>query len=93
MQAIERNDPRTRGVIVLGLEAPEDELAASFSLAAKFPLVKGFAVGRTIFSQAARDWLADRLDDEAAVETMAKNYARLCRIWDEARSRATEKAA
>ena len=72
VQAIERNDPRTRGVIVLGLEAPEDELAASFLLAAKFPLVKGFAVGRTIFSQAARDWLAYRLDDEAAVETMAK---------------------
>ena len=41
VEAIERNDPRTRGIVVLGLDAPEDELAASFALAAKFPLVKG----------------------------------------------------
>ena len=79
--------------LVLGLEAPEDELAASFLLAARFPLVKGFAVGRTIFGQPAQAWLAGRLDDAAAVETMVQNYSRLCRIWDEARSRATEKAA
>ena len=32
--------------MVLGLNAPEAELAASFALAAKQPLVKGFAVGR-----------------------------------------------
>ena len=32
VEAIERNDPRTRGVVVLGLDAPEDELAASFAL-------------------------------------------------------------
>jgi hypothetical protein len=32
--------------VVLGLNAPEAELAASFALAAKQPLVKGFAVGR-----------------------------------------------
>ncbi|MFZ5965070.1 bifunctional 5-dehydro-2-deoxygluconokinase/5-dehydro-2-deoxyphosphogluconate aldolase, partial [Thalassococcus sp. BH17M4-6] len=43
--AIERNDPRTRGIVVLGLDAPEEELAASFALAARQPLVKGFAVG------------------------------------------------
>ena len=92
-QAIERNDSRTRGIVVLGLDAPEDELAASFALAAKFPLVKGFAVGRTIFGQAARDWLAGALSDEAAVEMMAHGFARLCRVWDDARSRATQEAA
>ena len=31
------------------------------------PLVKGFAVGRTIFAEAARDWLAGAIDDAAAV--------------------------
>jgi 5-dehydro-2-deoxygluconokinase len=93
VDAIEQNDPRTRGIVVLGLDAPEDELAASFALAARFPLVKGFAVGRTIFGQTARDWLAGKVEDATAVETMAGNYARLCRIWDEARSGPEEKTA
>src|SRR5690606_21936001 len=84
--AIERNDPNTRGIVVLGLDAPEAELAESFALAARQPLVRGFAVGRTIFGQAARDWLAGRIDNDRAVALMADNYARLCRIWDEARA-------
>ncbi|NRG16254.1 5-dehydro-2-deoxygluconokinase [Rhizobiales bacterium] len=92
VDAIERNDPHTRGIVVLGLDAPEDELAASFALAAGQPLVKGFAVGRTIFGQAARDWMAGMITDEEAVRMMADNYTRLCRIWDEARSRAAGEA-
>jgi 5-dehydro-2-deoxygluconokinase len=47
--AIEAHDRHTRGILVLGLDAPEEELAASFETAAGFDLVKGFAVGRTIF--------------------------------------------
>ena len=91
VQSIERNDSRTRGIVVLGLDAPEDELTACFALAARFPLVKGFAVGRTIFGQAARDWLLGRIDDTSAVSAMAETFARLCRAWDEARTRAKEK--
>ncbi|MXN64201.1 5-dehydro-2-deoxygluconokinase [Stappia sp. GBMRC 2046] len=93
VEAIEKNDPRTRGIVVLGLEAPESELAASFALAARQPLVKGFAVGRTIFGQTARDWMSGKIADEEAVRTMADNYTRLCRIWDEARSRASGERA
>ena len=55
--------------------------------------VKGFAVGRTIFGQAARDWFAGRGDDEGAVATMTQTFARLCRVWDEARIRASQEAA
>jgi len=86
--AIERNDPRTRGIVVLGLDAPESELAASFALAARQPLVKGFAVGRTIFGDAARNWMAGRISDQEAVTGMARNYRRLCGIWDTARAHA-----
>ena len=93
VDAITRNDPRTRGIVVLGLDAPEDELAASFALAAKQPLVKGFAVGRTIFGDAARRWLQGRMSDTDAVAQMADRYTRLCRIWDDARRGAKEDAA
>jgi 5-dehydro-2-deoxygluconokinase len=88
VDAIERNDPRTRGIVVLGLDAPEEDLAASFALAAQQPLVKGFAVGRTIFGQVARDWMAGKIADDAAVAAMAETYARLCAVWDEARAKA-----
>ncbi len=87
-KAIADNDPYTRGIVVLGLDAPEDELATSFAEAARYPLVKGFAVGRTIFADAARKWLAGELTDEAAVADMVSRYGRLCRIWDTARAEA-----
>jgi 5-dehydro-2-deoxygluconokinase len=93
VNAITRNDPRTRGIVVLGLDAPEDELAASFALAAKQPLVKGFAVGRTIFGDAARGWMQGQMSDTEAVTQMADRYTRLCRIWDDARRGAQEDAA
>lgn len=86
--AIEDHDRHTRGIVVLGLDAPEAELAASFAVAAAFPLVRGFAVGRTIFGTVAREWFAGRLDDAAAVAVMAERYARLCGIWDRARAAA-----
>ena len=85
VEAIERNDPYTRGIVVLGLDAPEAELAASFAMAAKQPLVKGFAVGRTIFGDAARAWMAGDISDAEAIDMMRGRYQRLCEIWDQAR--------
>ena len=83
-RAIEENDSRTRGIVVLGLDAPMDRLVAGLAEAARVPLVKGFAVGRTIFGDAARAWMTGALDDVGAVDLMAERYAALCRAWDEA---------
>ena len=91
--AIESHDTHTRGIVVLGLDAPEQDLSASFQIAARFDLVKGFAVGRTIFGDAARAWLKGEIDNTAAVEQMVTRYARLCEIWDAARGKAREQAA
>lgn len=93
ISAIEKNDRNTRGIVVLGLDAPEAELAASFEIAAAFDLVKGFAVGRTIFGDVARAWMSGQVEDDAAVAEMAKRYQRLCNVWDESRAAAREKAA
>lgn len=90
--AITRNDPYTRGIVVLGLAAAESALRDSFQVAARYPLVKGFAVGRTIFGAAAEAYMKDAITAEEAVTQMAENYARLCAIWDEARARAKEAA-
>ncbi|MDI6838147.1 MAG: DUF2090 domain-containing protein, partial [Rhizobiaceae bacterium] len=82
-----RNDPYARGIVVLGLDAPAAELEESFALAARFDLVKGFAVGRTIFGDAARGWLAGAVTDAGAVEEMAARYSSLCAVWDKARAK------
>ncbi|EJB07054.1 hypothetical protein Rleg9DRAFT_6029 [Rhizobium leguminosarum bv. trifolii WSM597] len=89
--AIEQNDPNTRGIVVLGLDAPEAELAASFKVAAAFDLVRGFAVGRTIFGDVARRWMKGELDDGQAISEMAGRFRSLCSIWDKARWAAKEK--
>lgn len=93
VDAINRNDPHTRGIVVLGLDAPPEELFASFKIAAQQPLVKGFAVGRTIFSESARAWLRGDLDDATAITQMANQYQALCEVWDRARAAATSTAA
>ena len=93
VSAIEHHDPRTRGIVVLGLDAPLDELSASFELAAGQKLVKGFAVGRTIFSDAARAWMKGEMTDDAAVAQMTERYGQLCETWENARRKASGKQA
>jgi 5-dehydro-2-deoxygluconokinase len=83
---ITARDRHVQGVVVLGLGQGEDELTSAFRLAAKQPLIKGFAVGRTIFAKAAAEWMAGKLDDQAAIDMMAGNFARLCAVWDQARA-------
>ena len=83
--AINAHDPYCRGIVVLGLDAPREDLAASFAAAARHDLVKGFAVGRTIFAGAARAWLKGDMTDAQAQADMATRFADLCNIWDQAR--------
>ena len=74
--------------MVLGLGSSEADLAQCFAEAARHPLVKGFAVGRTIFAEPARKWMAGDVTDAEAVSEMAGNFSRLCAVWDKARAAA-----
>ena len=78
---IKRNDPWCRGVVLLGLEAPEGELEAAFAACRDAPIVKGFAIGRTIFNDAADKWLAGRIGDDEAIDDMARRFLRLTNAW------------
>jgi 5-dehydro-2-deoxygluconokinase len=82
--AINARDSHVQGIVVLGLGQSEAELASSFRLAANYPLVKGFAVGRTIHGDVGRAWMAGEVDDTTAIATMADNFRRLVTVWDEA---------
>jgi 5-dehydro-2-deoxygluconokinase len=83
---IAQHDRHCRGVVVLGLEADERALEASFAAAARFPVCKGFAVGRSIFADAARRWFAGTARDAEVVDEVAERYARLIALWQRART-------
>jgi 5-dehydro-2-deoxygluconokinase len=84
-QVIARHDPYCRGVLLLGLEASEEELWQGFRASAGQALCKGFAVGRTLFADAATAWFADELDDAGVVAEVAARYQRLVRMWQAVR--------
>lgn len=84
-EVIERNDPHCRGVLVLGLQASVSKLENSFFVAAPHAICKGFAVGRSIFAEAAARWFANQMDDTELVTDIAERYARLIKLWDNAR--------
>lgn len=84
-EAILRHDPLCRGIVLLGLSAPQDELLEGILSAAPFPLVKGFAVGRTIFHQVAEQWLSGAIDDAQAIERLRGNLRVLVDGWRAAR--------
>ncbi|HNB29244.1 MAG TPA: DUF2090 domain-containing protein, partial [Alphaproteobacteria bacterium] len=83
-EVIRARDPHCRGVVLLGLEAPEEVLERAFKAACTDPVVKGFAVGRTIFAEPADAWLRGKLDDEGAVAEMARRFGKLCDAWKKA---------
>lgn len=83
---ITQEDPLCRGVLLLGLSATEAELIASFAAVAPFGIVKGFAIGRTIFHDVARAWFAGSLSDTDAVDAMARNFSTLVSAWRSARA-------
>lgn len=84
-RAIVSNDPHCRGVVLLGLSIPHEQLIESFAPAARAGIVKGFAVGRTIFSGVAERWFKSEIDDEAAIAELANNLAGLVEAWRSAK--------
>jgi len=83
---IAERDPWCNGILMLGLDAPEETLRRAFEDVAGIELCRGFAVGRSIFNTAARAWFNGALSDEAAIEDIAERYRRLIVSWREARN-------
>jgi 5-dehydro-2-deoxygluconokinase len=88
-ETIGREDPLCRGVVLLGLAAPEAELIASFKAVAPFRIVKGFAIGRSVFFDTARAWFSHAISDSAACEAMAGKLSSLVSAWRGARPAVT----
>lgn len=78
---IQKRDPDCRGIVILGLDAPIEQIAQSFSAAAGHELVKGFAIGRSIFYGPAKAWLSGSIDDGTVVQKVAQNFSQVIDLW------------
>jgi len=74
-------DPHCRGVLVLGMNAPLEELKAALADARAARTCRGFAVGRTLWAEPARAWLANEIDDASLVSRVAANFTELTAAW------------
>ena len=83
---IAERDPYCRGVVMLGLAATVDALAAGFREARASTSCKGFAVGRTIFHEPAKAWLAGACDDAMLKRMVRERYEALIGAWRAARA-------
>ena len=84
---VRRHDPYCAGLLVLGQAMEEERLAESFAAAASEPLCRGFAIGRSIYGEPGRRWLAGETDDEELVSSVAERYARMNALWQNRNAR------
>jgi 5-dehydro-2-deoxygluconokinase len=69
--------------VLLGLDAPIDEIKQGFNNTAGFDICKGFTIGRTLWAKESRQWLAGELDDEGLINSVSNNYLQLIQYWRE----------
>ena len=79
-QLVQQRDRQCRGAVILGLNQPLAALATSFAQA-RSPIVKGFMVGRSVWAEPSRQWLAGEIDDAALVDAVADNFTQLVLAW------------
>jgi myo-inositol catabolism protein IolC len=70
------------GCVVLGRGADAGQVDAWLRAGAGVPGYLGFAIGRSIWFDALRDWLAGTHDRAAAARAIAGNYLRFVRVYD-----------
>ena len=75
-------DQFCRGILLLGLDKPMRQLSRSFKFAQSSKMVKGFAVGRSIFGRVAEKWFSGKISDSEATKVMSDNFYKLCAIWN-----------
>lgn len=83
---IQERDPYCRGVVLLGLNAPAEALAAGFREASRSTSCRGFAVGRTIFHEPSRAWLEGEIDDAGLISRVQSTFVFLIESWRDARA-------
>ncbi|BBM89841.1 5-dehydro-2-deoxygluconokinase [Spirochaetota bacterium] len=80
---LEAYDPYCRGIVLLGAGNSIDQMTDLFKLGSKEKWARGFAVGRTIFYDAAKAWFAKKISDTECISLISRNYAKLIQAWQQ----------
>ncbi|MEX3982592.1 5-dehydro-2-deoxygluconokinase [Paraburkholderia sp. EG287A] len=85
---IAERDPYCRGVVLLGLSAPIDQLVEGFRAAAASNTCRGFTVGRSIFYEPSVAWLSGEIGDDEVIARARRAFETLIGAWRAARTEA-----
>ena len=78
---ITQRDAYCQGIVILGLDAPLSIIEDGFAQAAGKKIVKGFAIGRTVFAEAAREWWQGSINDSTLKARVKTNYEKIIQLW------------
>jgi len=81
--AISAGDPYCRGVLLSDWASPT-EMEQGVRMACASSIVRGFLAGRVILQDVAQSWFAGHVDDEAAIASLARGFAALVKVWNDA---------
>jgi len=70
--------------LVLGKGAGLDVIAGWFAAARTMATAAGFAIGRSVYFDAAASWLLGSIPRDVAAQRIADTYIALVRLWNEA---------
>ena len=90
---VREHDPYCAGLLVLGQGATAEKLVESFVAAASEPLCNGFAIGRSIYGDAARRWLGGERGDAELISSVAESYERMVLLWQKRNERQAREGA
>ncbi|MEM5499964.1 5-dehydro-2-deoxygluconokinase [Ahrensia kielensis] len=76
-EMIKAQDPHCNGVFLLGLGQPLEDVLRSIRFASDQPLYAGFAIGRTIFKDAADLWFTGKMDDKEVIKVISERFSSL----------------
>lgn len=90
---VQERDPYCRGAVILGLSQPLDQLVVGFAEARHSRIVRGFMIGRSVWAEASRAWLAGQIGDAEFQSRVAANFRQLIEGWCAARQTPQHKEA
>ncbi|MNV75427.1 hypothetical protein D3C71_1687110 [compost metagenome] len=84
-QLVAQRDPHCRGAVILGLNLPVPTLLQGFAQA-RAQVVKGFMIGRSVWSEPAAAWLREDIANAELVDQIAARFRSLITGWQASRS-------
>ena len=74
-------------MVLLGLGSRLEALETAFAAAAGEPLCRGYAIGRSVFAEAAEGWFTHQLADKQVVDQIVERLRLLANRWAATRAR------